>query len=244
MMRGTSGYGLNACAGFSVAAQSDEHNPESHPRAEHGHPVGPDLSGKTLVQSARESEPVPTSSRMNSLPQLSKSARSCGTGFIREDVGSAGETFGACPGLFANKFAPTTFEIGAIPLEPDLSGKTSAQSAGESKPVPASSRMNSLPQLRNRRVPVGPDLSGRASVQSAGESEPVPASSRMNSLLQLRNRRDPVGPDLSGKTSVQSAGQSEPVPASSRMNSLLQLRNRRDLVGPDLSGKTSVQSAR
>jgi hypothetical protein len=93
-------------------------------------------------------------------PTIAKSTRSCGTGFIREDVGSAGETFGACPGLFANKFAPMISKS-ARSCGTGFIGKASVPSSRHSEPVPASSRMNSLPQFRKRRDPVGPDSSGR-----------------------------------------------------------------------------------
>jgi hypothetical protein len=125
-----------------------------------------------------------------------------GTGFIREDVGAFSERVRACPGLFANKFAPTISKSTRF-CRTGFIREGVAPSARESEPVPASSRINSLLRFRNRRDSVGPDLSGKMSVHSARESEPVPTSSRINSLLRFRNRRDSVGPDLSGRTSVQ-----------------------------------------
>ncbi len=75
----------------------------------------PDKSGPTGIASAElmpsraSFAPTnPASFRMACVaPTISKTARSGGTGFIREGVGSVSEIVGVCPGLFPDKSGPT-----------------------------------------------------------------------------------------------------------------------------------------
>ena len=125
--------------------------------------VGGNLFPKASYQPIHVS-PVTSPSRINP-HTISKSARSCGTGFIREGVGAVSEAFGACPGLFANEFAPTlakSARSGGTGFIREGVGAVS-ETVGA---APTSSQMNSLPRFRNRRNPVGPDSSGKTSVQT------------------------------------------------------------------------------
>jgi hypothetical protein len=180
-------------------------------------PVGPDLSGKTLVRSARQSKPVPAPSRMNSVPQSRIGAILWGRTypgrrwFRQQDVE-------ACPGPFPNKFGPTMSNR-RDPVGPDLSGKTLVRSARQSKPVLAPSRINSVPQCRISAILWGRTYPGRRWLrQQDVEACPGPFPNKFGPTMS--NRRDPVGPDLSGKALVRSARQSKPVLGPSRINSV------------------------